>query len=80
MRTIKVPVSLVERAAYGPVEGYCLEFAVQVDWPELQLTEEQMLANTIAQLDGHVAPYPNHSVFSVRVPYLTPLRGAYNGS
>lgn len=44
------------------------EFPVKADWPELRLTEEQILANGIARAYDQEEPYPDHSIFSVRVP------------
>jgi len=40
-----------------------------VDWPELQLTEEQTLAlaNAIAAANGQPAPYPDWSLFAVEL-------------
>lgn len=70
MRSIAIPIEVLARAAHGPVAGTCLEFAVAVDWPELQLTEAQMIANAIALANGQRDPYPDLSIFSVTVPYL----------
>jgi hypothetical protein len=72
MRTITIPQAVIDRAAHGPITGVCLEFAVAVNWPELQLTEEQMIANVLARLDGYETPYPDQSIFSVTVPWATP--------
>jgi hypothetical protein len=57
-------------AAVGKPLGTCVEFAVAVDWPELQLTEEQIVANAIACANGQRDPYPDLSIFTVRVPYV----------
>lgn len=73
MRTIKIPQAVIDRAVHGPITGVCLEFAVSVDWPELQLTEEQIFANVLAHLDGLETPYPDQSIFSVTVPWATPI-------
>lgn len=53
MRTITVPAHVLGRAI-----GTCLEFAVAVDWPELQLTEAQQIANAIAMASGRVPWLP----------------------
>jgi len=70
MRTVSVPERVVQMAVDGPIRGACIEFAVAVDWPELRLTEEQVLANAIARAANRPEPYPDHSIFTVRVPYV----------
>ena len=72
MRSITIPEHVLRRAVEGPFVGTCLEFAVSVDWPELRLTEEQVMANAIAWAAGKEKPYPDHSIFSVTLPYLFP--------
>lgn len=73
MRTITIPGGVAVRALRGPVDGVCLEVPVKVDWPELQLTEEQVVANAVAVACGQPAPFPDLSIFSVRVPFVAPL-------
>lgn len=70
MRTITIPADVIRRALNGPIQGTHLEFAVAVDWPELRLTEEQIIANAIALANGERSPYPDHSIFSVTIPYV----------
>ena len=74
MRRIRVPLAVLERAVNGPFVGDVLEFAVAVDWPELRLTEEQVIANALALASGQPSPYPDQSVFAVEVPYAPDLR------
>jgi hypothetical protein len=54
-------------------KGACIEFAVEVDWPELRLTEDQIITNACARAAGQPEPYPDHSIFSVRIPYAHPV-------
>jgi hypothetical protein len=63
MRTITVPRKVLERLA--TCQGRALEFAVSVDWPELRLTEDQIVTNAVARAAGHPEPYPDHSIFSI---------------
>lgn len=74
MRTITIPEHVLRRAVEGPYTGIMLEFPVAVDWPELRLTEEQILANAIAHVWGQRQPYPDHSIFSITLPFLPPKR------
>ena len=76
MRVVTVPEAVVRRAAYGPYLGTVLEFAVAVDWPELRLTEDQVITNAVARAAGQPEPYPDRSIFTVRVPFLPPESGA----
>lgn len=66
-RTITVGAKMVEMAARGEFSGVRLVFPVQVDWPELQLTESQMLTNVAALANGQEPPFPDRSVFMVVV-------------
>lgn len=70
MRTITVPAGILKRWMTGDYQyaGRALEFAVHVDWPELKLTDEQVMANAFARAYGHPVPYPDHSIFSVALP------------
>ena len=69
MRRITIPHHVMERLAHGPIEGTCVEFAVSVNWPELRLTEAQVIANAIARAQGHDEPFPDHSIFAVTLPW-----------
>lgn len=76
MRIIRVPAQAIRQAAYGPISGSVIQAAVCVNWPELQLTETQIIANVMARLDGHPQPFPDHSIFAIELPYVT--QGTYN--
>ena len=67
MRTITIPDKALQMAADPNVPGAYIECAVTVDWPELRLTEEQSLANALARAYGHEPPYPDHSIFSLKL-------------
>ena len=72
LRTITIPQHVIERAAKGPIVGMALECAVSVNWPELRLTEDQIITNAAARASGQPEPYPDHSIFSICIPYAVP--------
>jgi hypothetical protein len=72
VRTISIPQHVIDAATSLP-KGACIEFAVEVDWPELRLTEDQIITNACARAAGQPEPYPDHSIFSVRIPYAHPV-------
>jgi hypothetical protein len=39
--------------------------AVRVDWPELRLTESQLLANAVARVNDQPLPFDDNSFFSI---------------
>lgn len=56
---------------------------VKVDWPELQLTEEQLLQNSVARANDQDPPFPDLSIFNVRIkPPVEPphARGTMGGN
>ena len=67
-RTITLPQAFADALVQTPA-GRMLEIPVEVNWPELQLSERQILANALARSAGQIAPYPDPSIFSIRVPY-----------
>lgn len=76
MRTIDVPYAMIRAAVQltsdAPTGGNCVVFPVKVDWPELQLTEDQMLANAAARACGQPPPHEDRSIFTVRLPLVFP--------
>jgi hypothetical protein len=38
---------------------------VRVDWPELRLTESQLLANAVARVNDQPLPFDDNSFFSI---------------
>lgn len=72
MRTITVPAAVLARATHGPYDGRALVFTVHVDWPELQLTEAQVLENAFARAAGLDTPHLDRSIFAIEVPYAVP--------
>lgn len=66
MRKVKIPIERVIEWAKNPV-GTFLRFPVRVDWEELQLTEEQIIANSFAIINNEPVPYPDNSTFYVEV-------------
>lgn len=72
MRIVKVSVKAITAAPLGPAGGRTLHIPVTVDWPELQLTDAQRLANAAARVAGVATPYPDQSLFTLEVPYVVP--------
>ena len=73
MRTIRIPPDVIRRMLTEPIQGRAMLFAVQVDWPELRLTEEQVLANAAWAMEPHRTsprPFPDPSVFDIEIPYV----------
>ena len=66
MRSIKIPFNQVKEWMDHPV-GAAGCFIVLVDWPELQLTEDQRLANAVARVDGNAEPFEDKSIFQVEI-------------
>lgn len=50
---------------WAQIDGVAAVVPVKVNWPELRLTESQVVANTLARLDNAPEPYPDHSTFYV---------------
>ena len=48
-------------------KGRCLAIPVKVGWPELQLTEQQILENSLALLGPNPIPHNDNSIFNVVV-------------
>jgi hypothetical protein len=66
MRSIHVPATMLRAARWGSgLPGARIEFPVAVDWPELRLTEDQVMANAIARAWGLPEPYEDHSTFAI---------------
>jgi hypothetical protein len=70
MRSITVPERVLQQIA-GGFTGTALYWPVEVDWPELRLTEEQQLANIGARLRGEPPPHDNHQIFTVVLPRVS---------
>ena len=60
MRQIKVPA-----VDWDEVVGSHAVVVVKVDWPEVRLTHNQVLANAFAKADGRPEPFPDHSFVEV---------------
>lgn len=63
MREIRIP-----RIDWSKVLGHSCNVPVKVDWPELQLTEDQILANAVAFANDEPYPFPDHSMFVIVIP------------
>lgn len=74
MRSITVPEQIIASAVRGDWSGAALYFPVEVDWPELRLTEAQRIANIGARLRGEPPPHDDNSVFAVVLPRIIPER------
>jgi hypothetical protein len=66
VRRITIPRYVLETARASRYA--VLEWTVAVDWPELRLTEDQIVANAVALANGHPSPYPDHSIISIVLP------------
>ena len=64
MRTIYLLQSATQRLLGQPT-GRWLAVPVKVDWPELQLTEEQMVENGVSLSTGRGRMHEDLSVFDV---------------
>lgn len=62
VRTIRIPP-----IDWTTVEGARACVPVVVDWPELRLTMDQIVANAVAKLDGQPEPFPDHSFINVEI-------------
>jgi hypothetical protein len=49
--------------------GQYWDYVVRVDWPELQLTEQQAFDNALAYAVGGLPPHEDRAIFVIRVPY-----------
>lgn len=72
MRRIIIPHDAM-LAATAPIgsqhyDGTHVLLPVQVDWPELQLTDAQKMANIVALANGRRTPFPDPSIFHVQIP------------
>ena len=48
-------------------EGRRVIVPVTVDWPQLQLNNDQIAANAVARLEGAEPPYPDDSLIFVEI-------------
>lgn len=60
MKTIIIPADVMQRIIDCNIGRRTVQ-PCKVNWPELQLTEEQVLANAIAHSKGHGDMYPDPS-------------------
>ena len=66
MREIKIPLKKIESWQKNLI-GKSLEIPIKVDWEELQLTEEELFANSVAWANGGEIPFPDKSIFCVKI-------------
>ena len=65
-RSILIPRAILQAAQMSSgIPGDRVIYSVCVDWPELRLTDDQMLANAVALVYGKERPYPDHSIFHI---------------
>ena len=60
-RTIKINIHQLIKHA----EGSRIILPVKVDWPQLQLDNDQIAANAVARSEGAEEPYPDDSLIFV---------------
>jgi hypothetical protein len=68
MRTITLPRSIYSSEYKG---GAYIEVAVAVDWPELQLTDDQVFENAMARALDQPTPHKEPIIY-VKVPVARP--------
>ena len=82
MRTIKLPASAISHILTTPPQGRGnWIIPVEVNWPELRLTESQMLANAAWSASGGHGPrpFPNLCIFDVEIPMVPELLAVIKG-
>jgi len=70
-RVVRIPRRVVEEAIGGKLPGTSVHLPVKVAWPELQLTESQILENAVAMVEGKQEPHKDHSIFVVEIPRIS---------
>jgi hypothetical protein len=65
-RTIVIPIEPIHRWLANPI-GRRVVVPVKVDWPELQLTVDQVVQNAIAIAYGQPRPHEDKSIFDVEI-------------
>lgn len=75
MRSVTLPLDKLQKLLrwWKRPTGIMAEFPVNVGWPELQLTEDQIMTNAVARASGCEPPYPDHSIFSLVFPAIDSL-------
>ncbi|KKN42475.1 hypothetical protein LCGC14_0712850 [marine sediment metagenome] len=68
MRTIRLPAKVLQEYEWKGRYSVC---TVKVDWPELQLTDDQIVANAHAMLYGQERPHPDLSLISIEIEHPT---------
>lgn len=66
MRTIEIPLEAVVRWLDEGVGRSCV-IPVKVGWPELTLTNDQILANAVARDNDEPDPFPDNSYISIEL-------------
>ena len=69
-RVIRIPEAAMAAAAHGSGAGRALHVPVVVDWPELQLTETEIVTNAVARASGMAEPFPDRSIITIELPYV----------
>jgi hypothetical protein len=70
MRVIVIPAEAIKATRNGSphIPGAYVVVPVKVDWPELRLTESQIIENAVALANGQPEPHDDNSVFLVQLP------------
>ena len=66
-REVVIPIEVLRQWAEGQ-HALTVEIPVAVDWPELKLTESQMLENAMATAAGLDRPHQDPSIFTIVLP------------
>jgi len=70
-RTIRLPkeVLIEARARWRTMGGRSLVILIHLNWPELRLTEAQIMANACARAAGTDTPFPDPALACVEIPW-----------
>ena len=79
MIEINVPLEAVRMATSLSTSGDSVEFVAEMNIPELRWTDEQILANARALVNGEPMPFPNRNLFRVVLPRFVPTEVVTNG-
>ncbi len=74
MKRITVPMAAMSEywRQVSPV-GRSMIVVVRLDWPQLRLTENQLVQNSVARALGHEPPHPDPALIEIELPYVPEL-------
>lgn len=69
MRTIRIPKQITARLLTEKPLGRALVVPLHLGWPELSLTEGEILANAVAVAYGKERPYLDRNLVNLELEY-----------